>query len=310
GLVTVDELARYLNKELPALARKHGKTQKEKEQDHFVLAGSGAHFVLCTNPKARPKALERLKKFEAMVKDGKIKGDMVAEGRTLLGRTPALKKRRELRKAYQDLVDGQLLKPKFIEKRKDLLAAMKLRDKDARAFALKVLQAIEIIQEDYVKPVNAGQLVGWSIQELYDFVEEAIPADIQKKLKGVKTMKALALMQLLIDSRRHLGKREDLEKNRDLTVSLQRALHRLDPHTTYIDPDTRIQIDDEIKGKFAGIGIQIRKDLATDQLLVATPIKGSPAYRAGIQAGDLITAVIREADSEGKKLDKVEETPT
>ena len=42
-------------------------------------------------------------------------------------------------------------------------------------------------------------------------------------------------------------------------------------------------------GNFTGIGIQIRKDAATDQLLVVTPIKGSPAYKAGIQAGDLIT---------------------
>jgi len=310
GLVTVDELTKYLAKELPKLARKHGKTQKEKEQDHFVLGGTGSHFVLCTNPKSRPKALERLKKFEGLVKSGDVKGEMVAEGRSLLERTPSLKKRRELRKAWQDFVDGQLTRAKFIDKRKDLLAEMKLRDKDARAFALKVLQAIEIVQEDYVKPVNAGEVVGWAVRELYDFVEEPIPADVQKKLKGVKTMKALALMQLLIDARVHLGKREDLEKGRDLTVALQRALHKLDPHTTYFDPETVAFTKTEIEGKFAGIGIQIRKDLATDQLLVATPIKGSPAYKAGIQAGDLITTVIRDVDSEGKKLEQPEEIAT
>src|SRR5436190_1964241 len=130
GLVTVDELTKYLAKELPKLARKHGKTQKEKEQDHFVLGGTGSHFVLCTNPKSRPKALERLKKFEGLVKSGDVKGEMVAEGRSLLERTPSLKKRRELRKAWQDFVDGQLTRAKFIDKRKDLLAEMKLPEKE------------------------------------------------------------------------------------------------------------------------------------------------------------------------------------
>src|SRR5262245_46622955 len=79
-------------------------------------------------------------------------------------------------------------------------------------------------------------------------------------------------------------------------------LHRLDPHTTYIDPETRKKFDQEIAGNFTGIGIQIRKDAATDQLLVVTPIKGSPAYKAGLQAGDLITKVVREVDSEGNAL--------
>jgi C-terminal processing protease CtpA/Prc len=37
-----------------------------------------------------------------------------------------------------------------------------------------------------------------------------------------------------------------------------------------------------------------------------TPIKGSPAYKAGIQAGDLITTVTRPVDSEGKTLEPPE----
>src|SRR5262249_39725637 len=54
------------------------------------------------------------------------------------------------------------------------------------------------------------------------------------------------------------------------------------------------------------IGIQIRKDAGTDMLLVVTPIKGSPAYKAGLQAGDIITTVVREVDSQGKALPQTE----
>ena len=41
-------------------------------------------------------------------------------------------------------------------------------------------------------------------------------------------------------------------------------------------------------------------------LLVVTPIKGSPAYKAGLEAGDLITTITRDVDSNGNALPKPE----
>ena len=55
-----------------------------------------------------------------------------------------------------------------------------------------------------------------------------------------------------------------------------------------------------LDGRFRGIGVQIRRDIARDGLLVVTPIRGSPAYKAGILAGDLITEIIRETRREGQ----------
>src|SRR5262249_53779887 len=43
-------------------------------------------------------------------------------------------------------------------------------------------------------------------------------------------------------------------------------------------------------------------DLVRDGLLVVSPIKGSPAYKAGIQAGDLITEIRRTVDNKGNPL--------
>jgi C-terminal processing protease CtpA/Prc len=48
----------------------------------------------------------------------------------------------------------------------------------------------------------------------------------------------------------------------------------------------------------------------TDHLQVVTPIRGSPAYKGGIQAGDLITTITREVDGLGKPLEKPEVIPT
>jgi len=310
GLVTVDELARYLNKKLPELARKHGKTEKEKEQDHYIIAGTGAHFVLTTNPAAIVASRKRLDKLAEELKSKKIPAKFGDEGRTLLERMPLLKKKQELRKAYQGLVDGKLALEAFETKRDDILESMQLKRTAALIFARKVLEATDIIKEDYVKDINAGQMVVWGIRELYSFVEEKVPAKIEARLKNARTLREVQLLTLLAEARQELGKREDLDNQKDLNVTLQRMLHHLDPHTTYIDPETKKKFDDEISGNFTGIGIQIRKDLHTDQLLVVTPIMSSPAYKAKVMAGDLITSIIREVDSDGNAINPPQVVPT
>ncbi|MFO0846846.1 MAG: S41 family peptidase, partial [Gemmataceae bacterium] len=169
-----------------------------------------------------------------------------------------------------------------------------------------VLEATDVIKEEYVKDVSQGQMVASAVRGLYDFLEEKVPAQIDARVKKAKTMRLFDLRELLADARMHLGKREDLDNLKDLTITLQRMLHKLDPHTTYIDPETKKKFDDDINGNFTGIGIQIRKDAVSNALLVVTPIKGSPAYHAGLQAGDLVTRVIREFDSDGNPVNPPE----
>jgi carboxyl-terminal processing protease len=310
GVVTVDELAEYLNKEVPELARKHGKTEKEREQLHFVLGGREAHFVLTTNPAVRAKVQGRLNKLAQLVRDGKIPAKDAEEGRALLERMPKLKQRQELRKAYQEFVDGKLTLAKLDAKREDVQSAMEMKRTEAFDFAQKVMEAVQLIRDQYVKPVNEGEMVGWAIRGLYRHVEEKVPEKIAAKLRDVKDMREFQLTALLAEARRGLGKREDLDKQQDLTVTLQRMLGKLDPYTTYIDPDTLARFTGDVEGHFKGIGVQIRKDSATDQLLVVTPIKGSPAYKKGMMAGDVITTIKRSVDSKGDPLPRPEVVPT
>lgn len=311
GLVTVDELAKFFNKRLPELARVEGKTSKEKEQDHYVIAGPSTRYVLAKNPEASEKSRKTLEKFEALVADKKLAdAAQVEEGRAYLTRMPPLKQRQELRKVYQAFAEGKLTAKELTAKRADVLAAMRLKDADAAEFADKVLEVTRVIEEEYVKEVEPGKMVVWAISELYKFLEEKVPAEVAAKLKKAESMSPDQLKELLVEARTALGKREDLDSLKDLTVALQRMLHKLDPHTTFIDPDSKEAFDKEVRGNFTGIGIQIRKDAASDELLVVTPIKGSPAYKAGIQAGDIITHVVRKVDSKGNELPQVETTPT
>ena len=67
----------------------------------------------------------------------------------------------------------------------------------------------------------------------------------------------------------------------------------------------------DTSGKFRGIGVQIRRNEARDELRVVTPIYGSPAHKAGLKADDIITAIVSEVDPKtGKPYDAPITTPT
>lgn len=310
GVVTVDEMIEYLDKKMPELVRESGKTEQEKSQNHFVLGGRSNHFVLTSNPSVAPKVAERLEKLEKLVADKKLPENLAEEARTLLERMPRLEAQRKLRKEYQKLVDGKIDADKFESARAEIMEGTKLKRADAMAFARKVMEATQVIKENYVKDVSQGDMVGWAIKGLYRRIDEKIPEEFDAKLKRVKTMKEGELTRFLADVRERLGKREDLDNSKDLDVTLQRMLSNLDPYTTYIDKETLARFKQDIDSQFTGIGIQIRKDPTTDMLKVVTPIKNSPAYKKGLKAGDVITQIIREEDSKGNKLDPIEVIPT
>jgi C-terminal peptidase prc len=306
GVVTADELTEYLTKELAPLQLKHAKSAREQART-LALSGEDAHFTVTQNPTVAAKVKERLEKFAKLAgSDPKLTPDITREGKDLLSRMPRLQAQRGLRKEYQALADGSLTVEKFLEKRESILEGTKLRRAQAQEFADKVIAATRTIRRDYVREINQGDMVGWAIRGLYSKVDEKIPEDMASRLAGVKDMKEKELQALLADVRQALGKREDLDKHKDIDIALVRMLNKLDPYTTYYDPESLEREKGQIQGRFIGVGIQIRKDSATDQLLVITPIMGSPAYKAGIQAGDIITTITREVDSFGKEVDPPE----
>jgi len=69
----------------------------------------------------------------------------------------------------------------------------------------------------------------------------------------------------------------------------------LDQYSAYIDPDSLNQMNASLDQEFGGVGVEVEKKEPDQPLLVLSPLVGTPAYRAGIQAGDRIIAV----DGEG-----------
>jgi carboxyl-terminal processing protease len=74
--------------------------------------------------------------------------------------------------------------------------------------------------------------------------------------------------------------------------SLKGMLSALDAHSQFMDPDTYNELKVDTEGKFGGLGIEIT---VKDSLLtVVTPIDDTPAWKAGIKAGDRIVRIDNE----------------
>ena len=68
------------------------------------------------------------------------------------------------------------------------------------------------------------------------------------------------------------------------------AFAELDPFTSMIWPYDVEEFNKSTQGEFSGVGIQIQLD-DDGSLKVVSPLEDSPAYRAGIKAGDIITRI-------------------
>jgi carboxyl-terminal processing protease len=71
--------------------------------------------------------------------------------------------------------------------------------------------------------------------------------------------------------------------------AIKGTLRGLDPHSSFLDPESYREMQVETSGSFGGLGIEIT--LRDDVLTVVAPIEGTPAYRAGLQPGDRILKI-------------------
>jgi carboxyl-terminal processing protease len=102
-------------------------------------------------------------------------------------------------------------------------------------------------------------------------------------------------------------KKLDDKKMRELVETMiTSGLERLDPHSSFYNDSEYRQLRSQSRGRFGGIGIRIGLDRA-GQILVESPMVGTPAYEAGVQAGDLIVK-INDQSTENMPLKKVVET--
>ena len=84
----------------------------------------------------------------------------------------------------------------------------------------------------------------------------------------------------------------DVEARDLIQAAIEGMIESLDPHSTFLTQEELKEKTIRMKGEFAGVGIQI--GMRDENLTVISPIEGTPAYKAGLKAGDIIIKIDHE----------------
>ena len=86
---------------------------------------------------------------------------------------------------------------------------------------------------------------------------------------------------------------EEVEPDELIEAAIDGMLTSLDPHSSYLSPDDAAAMRVQTRGEFGGLGIEVTQEEGF--VKVVSPIDGTPADEAGIEAGDFITHVDGES---------------
>ena len=81
------------------------------------------------------------------------------------------------------------------------------------------------------------------------------------------------------------------DKKKLVEEMINGGLSRLDEHSTFFNEDELNAFNSQTDGQFGGVGVMLGLDPKTQFLRVESPVPGTPAYEAGVLAGDLIMKV-------------------
>jgi len=133
----------------------------------------------------------------------------------------------------------------------------------------------------------------------------AIPA-LAEEFSGPKVEDSeeyYELYRLLVDSVDQIERNyvEEVDRRELVEAAIEGMINRLDPYSDYISPEELDKFQSSVLSQFGGIGIQVSDK--GEWIKVISPIVGSPAYRAGVLAGDEILAIDGES-AEGIDIDE------
>lgn len=103
------------------------------------------------------------------------------------------------------------------------------------------------------------------------------------------------LFELFVDSMDQIERNyvKPVDRRELVEAAIEGMLGKLDPYSSYVPPEELAEFRAGVESSFGGIGLQVA--IEEGQLKVLSPLVGSPAYKAGIIAGDLITQIDGES---------------
>ncbi len=108
---------------------------------------------------------------------------------------------------------------------------------------------------------------------------------------NAKSKEMIRLMDLFenVFEKTHEEYVEEISEQELMEKAISGMLSALDPHSGYMNEETFKEMQVDTSGKFGGLGIQITMEEGFVKII--SPIDDTPAYKAGLKAGDLITQI-------------------
>ena len=116
-------------------------------------------------------------------------------------------------------------------------------------------------------------------------------ADVHAAKKNDDDANTYELLNLFgeVMERAKLNYVEEVSDKKLIEAAINGMLTSLDPHSSYLDAESFNYMNEQTKGKFGGLGIEVTMD--NGLVKVVSPIDDTPAAKAGIKAGDYITHI-------------------
>ena len=92
---------------------------------------------------------------------------------------------------------------------------------------------------------------------------------------------------------------EEIDQSEAMDAAINGVLQSLDPYSAYMSPESFENMQTETSGEFGGLGIEVSMEAGV--VKVISPLDDSPAYEAGVKAGDYIVK-INDIQVQGKTL--------
>ena len=81
---------------------------------------------------------------------------------------------------------------------------------------------------------------------------------------------------------------DDIDDEKTLKVALEAIINSLDPYTSVVDDNLSNTLETRLEGEYQGLGVEVYNSVSGN-IIVSTVLEDSPASKAGIQIGDIIT---------------------
>ena len=130
----------------------------------------------------------------------------------------------------------------------------------------------------------SGGAISDSPKEVIDQVWQIVYRDYLDSTGAYSDARWRQLRRDLL-TKSYAGEEESYEAIKGMLASLD------DPYTRFLDPKEFKEMRIDTSGELMGVGIQLSLDKDTKELIVVSPIEGTPASRAGVQSQDVIVSI-------------------